>query len=152
MATFAIRGKTLCLFLSADPEKFDGTKYKVEARPNAKLPTMYRIKSDRSTKFAKEMLDIVFAEAGIPENAEYKPINFRPVYKSTDNLINKGYIRVKTAVAETVTEVKPNGRKPVARKTSGEAEKVASAVAKPKTAKAPTKKSADQPQNADGNQ
>ena len=152
VATFAIRGKTLCLFLSADPAKFDGTKYKVEARPNAKLPTMYRIKSDRSTKFAKEMVDIVFAEAGIPENAEYKPINFRPVYKSTDNLINKGYIRVKTAVAETVTEVKPNGRKPVARKTSGEAEKVASAVAKSKTAKAPTKKSAGQPQNADGNQ
>ena len=87
----------MCLFLPADPAKFDGTKYKVEARPNAKLPTMYRIKSDRSTKFAKEMLDIVFAEAGISENAEYRPINFRPVYKSTDNLISKGYIRVKAA-------------------------------------------------------
>ncbi|MDE7454667.1 MAG: hypothetical protein K2M64_02435 [Clostridia bacterium] len=97
IATFAIRGKTLCLFLAEDPSKFDGTKYKVESissRPNAKMPTMCRIKSDRSTKFAKEMIDIVFAEKGIAENLEYKPTNFRPAYQSTDNLVKKGYIHV----------------------------------------------------------
>lgn len=152
VATFAIRGKTLCLFLPVDPAKFDGTKYKVESRPNAKLPSMYRIKSDRSTKFAKEMLDIVFAEVGVAENAEYKPINFRPVYKSTENLINKGYIKVKTTVVEPTQETKPSVRKAPARKAAGEAKKAAATVAKPKTPKAPAKKSADDGQNAENKQ
>lgn len=101
IATFAIRGKTLCLFLAADPAIFDGTKYKVEnraqKRPHAKMPTMYRIRSDRSTKFAKEMLNIVFAELGLQENADYAPTNFRPAYKSTENLIKKGYIHATSA-------------------------------------------------------
>ncbi len=100
VATFAIRGKTLCLFLAVDPSKFDGTKYKVEnrahKRPHAKMPTMYRIRSDRSTKFAKEMINIVFAEGGLQENADYVPTNFRPSYKSTENLIKKGYIHAST--------------------------------------------------------
>lgn len=100
VATFAIRGKTLCLFLAVDPAKFEGTKYKVEdrlsKRPHAKMPTMYRIRSDRSTKFAREMLNIVFAEHGLVENPDYTPTNFRPAYKSTDNLIKKGYIHVST--------------------------------------------------------
>ena len=103
--TFAIHGKTLCLLLAVDPSKFDGTKYKVEdraaKRPTAKMPTMYRIRSDRSTKFAKEMLNIVFAEKGIAENHDYKPANFRPAYRSTENLIKKGYIHASnTAVAD----------------------------------------------------
>lgn len=96
VATFAIHGKTLCLFLAVSPTKFDGTKYKVEdraaKRPHVKMPTMYRIRSDRSTKFAKEMLNIVFAEKGIAENPDYKPTNFRPAYRTTENLIKKGYI------------------------------------------------------------
>ena len=96
IATFAIHGKTLCLFLATDPAKFDGTKYKVEnraeKRPNTKMPTMLRIRSDRSTKFAKEILNIVFAEQGLKENVDYMPTNFRPAYRSTENLIKKGYI------------------------------------------------------------
>lgn len=107
VATFAIRGKTLCLYLPVDASKFDGTKYKVEdlasKGSNAKLPTMYRIRSDRSTKFAKEMLDIVLTEHGLKVNEDYKFVNFRPVYKSTENLIKKGFIRAKTTVVETPT-------------------------------------------------
>ncbi len=110
VATFAIRGKTLCLYLPVDASKFDGTKYKVEdivsKSPNSKLPTMYRIRSDRSTKFAKEMLDIVLSEKGLTVNPDYKFVNFRPVYKSTENLINKGFIRAKTIIVETPTTEK----------------------------------------------
>lgn len=107
VATFAIRGKTLCLYLPVDASTFDGTKYKVEditgKGTNAKLPTMYRIRSDRSTKFAKEMLDIVLTGKGLVVNEDYKYVNFRPVYKSTENLIKKGFIRAKTTVVETPT-------------------------------------------------
>ena len=93
--------------MPVDASKFDGTKYKVEdlasKGSNAKLPTMYRIRSDRSTKFAKEMLDIVLTEHGLKVNEDYKFVNFRPVYKSTENLIKKGFIRAKTTVVETPT-------------------------------------------------
>ena len=103
IATFAIRGKTLCLFLAVSPSKFEGTKYKVEdrsaKRPHAKMPTMFRIRSDRSTKFAKEMLNIVFAEHGLKENGDYVPVNYRPAYKSTENLIKKGYIHASTTTS-----------------------------------------------------
>lgn len=107
VATFAIRGKTLCLYLPVNADKFDGTKYKVEDQSSkgsqVKLPTMYRIRSDRSTKFAKEMLDIVLTENGLKVNEDYKYVNFRPVYKSTENLIKKGFIRAKTTIVETPT-------------------------------------------------
>lgn len=101
-ATFAIRGKTLCLFLAVDAARFENTKYKVEDRTqqvrNAKMPSMFRIKSDRGTKYAKELIDMVLAEKGVKVTPDYKPVNYRPVYRSTDNLIRNGYIRVKTSV------------------------------------------------------
>lgn len=102
-ATFAIRGKTLCLFLAAEASRFEGTKYKVEDRTQqvrkAKMPSMFRIKSDRGTKYAKELIDMMLAERSVKVNADYKPVNYRPVYRSTDNLIRNGFIRVKTLQA-----------------------------------------------------
>ncbi len=119
VATFAVRGKTLCLFLSVPASKFDGTKYKVEDRTqqvrNAKMPTMFRIKSDRGTKYAKEMIDIVLGDKGIKVNEDYKPVNYRPAYRSTDNLIRNGYIKVKTLQVATEEQTsQPKAKKPSA--------------------------------------
>ncbi len=97
IATFAIRGKTLRMFLAEDPVKFDGTKYKVESiadkYPDAKLPTMYRVRTQHDVKLAKEMVNIVFGAKGIADNPDYKETDFRPAYKTTESLIKKGYIR-----------------------------------------------------------
>lgn len=134
IATFAVRGKTLCLFLAVPASRFDGTKYKVEDRTqqvrNAKMPTMFRIKSDRATKYAKELIDIVLAEKGVKVNEDYKPVNYRPAYRSTDNLIRNGYIRVKTT--QTVIEETPQPKE----------KKQSTAKSKPSTAtkSAPAKK------------
>ena len=57
---------------------------------------MSRIRSDRGTKYAKELIDMVLSEKGVKINEEHKPINYRPSYRSTENLINGGYIKVKT--------------------------------------------------------
>ncbi|MCM1195130.1 MAG: hypothetical protein NC099_01445 [Corallococcus sp.] len=134
IATFAIRGKTLCLFFAVDPSKFDGTKYKVvnrrEKRPHAKMPTMFRITSDRSTKFAKEIMDVIFAEAGLTENPDYKQVNYRPPYRSTENLIKKGYIHAKTTVVVVPNdkEKKSVGKRRKASKTVSVAEQAAAAT------------------------
>ncbi len=120
-ATFAVRGKTLCLFLSSPASRFDGTKYKVEDRTqqvrNAKMPTMFRIKSDRGTKYAKELIDLVMGDKGVKMNDEYKPVNYRPAYRSTENLIRNGYIRVKTTQV-VVEEPLPNTKKQAAATTA----------------------------------
>lgn len=101
-ATFAIRGRTLCLFLAVDAKRFENTKYKVEDRTQqvrkARMPSMFRIKSDRGTKYAKELIDMVLAEKGVKARADYKPVNYRLSYRCTENLIRKGYIRVKTTI------------------------------------------------------
>lgn len=140
VATFAVRGKTLCLFLAVPASRFDGTKYKVEDRTqqvrNAKMPTMFRIKSDRATKYAKELIDMVLAEKGVKVNEDYKPVNYRPAYRSTDNLIRNGYIRVKTT--QTVVEEAPKEvKKPTAAKP-----KTATAKKSVPAKKAPPKKAA----------
>lgn len=129
-ATFAVRGKTLCLFLSVEASRFEGTKYRVEDRTqqvrNAKMPTMFRIRSDRGTRYAKELIDLVLSERGVKIDENYKPVNYRPAYSSTENLINNGFIRTKVTqvvTEETVqkpTKAKkhPASDKPTAPKTS----------------------------------
>lgn len=138
-ATFAVRGKTLCLFLAAEASRFDGTKYKVEDRTqqvrNAKMPTMFRIKSDRGTKYAKELIDIILAERGVKIDDGYKPVNYRPVYRSTENLIRNGYIRVRTT---QVTTEEPQ-QKPSKAKKQSVSDKTAATTAKPTAPKAAKK-------------
>lgn len=132
-ATFAIRGKTLCLFLAVPASKFERTKYRVEDRTQqvrkAKMPTMFRIRSDRGTRYAKELIDIVLSEKGIKVNEDYKPVNFRPAYRSTENLIRGGYIKVKTTQVTVET--------PQAKQTKRSVNKPAGVKSTKKSAKKP---------------
>ncbi len=98
VANFMIRGKTLCLCLASDPKLFDGTKYKVdnlaERSKNAKLPTMYKLKSDRKVSYAKELIDIVMDDFGAARVDNYKMVDFTLPYKSTEVLIKNKLIKV----------------------------------------------------------
>lgn len=161
-ATFAVRGKTLCLFLAVPAFRFDGTKYKVEDRTqqvrNAKMPTMFRIRSDRGTKYAKELIDMILSEKGVKVNDEYKPVNYRPTYRSTENLIRGGYIKVKTTQVTVETPPTSSAKKqPAPKKQSTTATKKRTAVPKKSAAKKSTveKEAAvtdvkDEPKTKDG--
>lgn len=98
VAGFMVRGKTLCLCLAADPKLFDGTKYKVddltERSKNPKLPTMYKLKSDRKVGWAKELIDIVMEDAGCTRLENYKMEDFTLPYKSTEVLVKNKLIKV----------------------------------------------------------
>ncbi|MCM1043320.1 MAG: hypothetical protein NC350_03830 [Corallococcus sp.] len=95
-ATFVIRGKTLCLCLALDPKQFENTKYKVEdlsARVSkTKTPLMYRVKSARRINYALQLIDKMFAEAGV-EKIERIPVNYAVPFVSTENLIKRGLIK-----------------------------------------------------------
>ena len=99
IATFAVRGKTLMLYLACDPGKFDRTKYKVEnmseVASRRKTPLLFRIKSDRRTAYAKQLIDMVMDENGVPMT-ERKPQDFTVPYRSTDELVKRGLIKITT--------------------------------------------------------
>lgn len=99
IATFSVRGKTLMLYLATDPGKYDYTKYKVEnmseVASRRKTPLLFRIKNDRRTAYAKQLVDMLFDEIGVPR-IERKPQDYTVPYRSTDTLVNHGLIKITT--------------------------------------------------------
>ncbi len=97
LATFVIRGKTLCLCLAVDPSKFDGTKYKVEdlsARvKKTKTPCLYRVKSARRISYAMHLIDVTCGELGI-EKIEREAVNYAVPFTATETLVRRGLIKV----------------------------------------------------------
>ncbi len=97
VATFAVRGKTLMLYLATDPSRFDDTKYKVEnmseVASRRKTPLLFRVRSDRRTAYAKQLIDIVLAEKGAVR-AERRPQDYTVPYRSTDALVKRGLIKI----------------------------------------------------------
>ena len=97
VATFAIRGKTLMLYLASDPTQFENTKYKVEnmtfvaSRKNT--PLLFRVKSDRRTTYAKQLIDMLFEEQGI-QRTERRPQDYTVPYRSTETLVKRGLIKI----------------------------------------------------------
>ena len=99
VATFAVRGKTLMLYLAADPGKFDDVKYKVEnmseVASRKQTPLLFRVKGDRRTAYAKQLIDMVLTENG-SVRVERKPQDYTVPYKSTDALVKRGLIKLTT--------------------------------------------------------
>lgn len=96
VAAFAISGKTLCLFLAMDPEQFVDTKYAVEnmtgRRNSGSTPAMYRVKGDRRTAYAKQLIDLMMQELKIART-DRRPVDYTTPYKSTASLVRRGLIK-----------------------------------------------------------
>ena len=101
---FAIRGKTLCVYY---PLKEVDEKYKVEEAKGKKfedVPCVYRIKNDRRSVYAKELINIVMKKLRVEKGKESSE-DFSVPYESTKALLEKGLIKeVKTKVKEPLTE------------------------------------------------
>lgn len=103
VAMFSVRGKTLCLYLAADPTRFDNSKYNVEnmseTASRRKTPLLFRIKSDRRTAYAKQLIDIVMQENGAIKT-ERRPVDYTSPYRSNDALVKRGLIRITQTTAK----------------------------------------------------
>ncbi|MDE5593740.1 MAG: transmembrane domain-containing protein [Clostridiales bacterium] len=103
VATFAVRGKTLCLYLAADPTRFEDSKYNVEnmseTASRRKTPLLFRIKNDRRTAYAKQLIDIVMQEHGAAKT-ERRPVDYTSPYRSNDVLVKRGLIRISQTTAK----------------------------------------------------
>ncbi len=101
---FAIRGKTLCVYYALNEVD---EKYKVETAKSKKFedtPCLYRVKNDRRSVYAKELIDIVMKKAHAELGKESSE-DFTIPYESTKALLAKGLIKeFKTKVKETEKE------------------------------------------------
>lgn len=94
-ARIAVRGKTLCVYLALDPQKYAGTKYNVEdvlgVKSYADTPCLLRIKSERALKLAMELIDELMPTIGA-EKYDRKPENYVALFKSIEMLQKKKLI------------------------------------------------------------
>lgn len=96
-ARIMVRGKTLCLLLAVEPEGYKGTKYAVEDVSNvastADTPSLYRIKSARRLKLAKEMIAGIMRELKAFRNSHYEPQDFFIPHQGDMTLMQKGLVK-----------------------------------------------------------
>lgn len=98
VAKLVIRGKTLRLYLALDPSEYIGSKYLVEdASEHAKFektPLLYRIRSERRCRYAKELIAAAVEAAG-GQRGEAHAEDFASLpFESTQALIDRGLVRI----------------------------------------------------------
>ncbi len=128
IALLKVKGKTLCVYLPLDPDKYDQDRLHFQdLRAEGKeveFPMMLKVKSDRGVKYACELIDEVMMNNEIPHNDNYEEQDYRlphmsieemlnaepPLAKLTDNaelpVVEKAPVEVKEE-APVVEEVKP---------------------------------------------
>jgi hypothetical protein len=95
IARFAVRGKTLCLYLALNPDKYEDSKYKVErseAKKYEDVPLLYRIINPRRVKYAEELIAVLAEKYGL-EKGEVPTVDYYQPYEHTGPLIGKELIR-----------------------------------------------------------
>ena len=98
VAKLVIRGKTLRLYLALDPAAYEGSKYLVEdASEHAKFektPLLYRIRSERRCRYAKELIAAAITAAGGQYGEERSEDYASVPFEDTQALIERGLVRI----------------------------------------------------------
>lgn len=98
LAKLNVRGKTLVMYIAIDPASLADTKYHVrdmsEKAKYAAVPTMIRVKSPRGAKYACELIERLMEEKEIPVNPNYREVKSDLAYRSNEDLIEEGLIKV----------------------------------------------------------
>lgn len=106
IAKFSITGKTLSLYLALDPKEFVGTKYNFkdvsEVKKYQAVPMRLKIKSNRSVRWAKELIGKM-AEINGFKRFDAEEVDYYPEYLSTQELIAQKLIKVINAGDEAMT-------------------------------------------------
>ncbi len=97
LAKFAIRGKSLCLFLAIDPTTLEDSKYNVANAGTSKkyetVPCRLRLSSKRSIKWGLELIAKLAEQEGLEPNPKFKPKSWRMENETTESLLEKGLIK-----------------------------------------------------------
>lgn len=97
------KGKNLLMYMALKPDSVD-PKYRCKDVGNVsryeEVPTMIKIKSDRSLKYAKELVDQLMAENSLQRNEKYEDVDYTVPYMETEDLIANGLIKTRETVAK----------------------------------------------------
>ncbi len=106
-AKFAVRGKTLSLYLALEPKEFAESKYSftdVHGVSKYKgVPMRLKIKSDRAVRWAKELIAAMAEKYGL-HTIQREAENFRPEYRDTTSLVLQRLIKLYLASDKECTE------------------------------------------------
>ena len=114
---FAVRGKTLCVYLPLNADDYADSKYKVEKAESKRyedVPCLYRIKNDRRLGYAKELIAVVAANLGLEKGEEQHEVYSNLPYEPNKPLVSRGLIKEqkiqvnKPATEPVVLETKTN--------------------------------------------
>ena len=98
LAKMNIRGKSLMLYLALDPKEFENTKYFFtdvsDKLKFAKVPMRIKIRSGRGFKHGVELIEEMMSRLGIVRQEVYHPEDFHMPYETTQQLIDRGLIKV----------------------------------------------------------
>ena len=97
LAKFAIRGKSLCLFLALDMSTLEGSKYNVDDASDSKkysdVPCRLRLSSKRSIKWGLELIEKLAEQEQLVPNPKFAPQKWCMENETTESLIEKGLIK-----------------------------------------------------------
>lgn len=107
IAKFAIKGKTLSLYLALNPEEFADSKYIFKDVSNVKkysvVPMCLKIKSNRSVRWARELIAIM-AEKGGWKRMDIDEVDYYPEYRTTQELVEAKEIKLLGASSPDFTK------------------------------------------------
>ncbi len=96
VAKLNVKGKTLVLYLALNPEEYVKTKYYAKNVGDVKkyqdTPTMVKVKSERGTKYAIELINKILD--GAKKDQNFTPISYNEPVKSDAQLIKKGLAKL----------------------------------------------------------
>ncbi len=94
-----VKGKTLCVYLPLDPDKYDQERMfyqdmRVEGK-EVEFPMMLKVKSDRGVKYACELIDEVMKNNEIPHNDNYEEQDYRLPHMSIEEMLTSDPVLAK---------------------------------------------------------
>lgn len=103
VARVKLSGKTLCVLLALDPERFADSKYRVLSN-KSNTPAKLKITSERQARYCAELIDQMMGELGAVKNAKYEPQDFYMPYEGIASLMSKGLVKRKKTQTPRVSE------------------------------------------------
>ena len=103
---FAIRGKSLCMFLALNPDEYAESKYKVErigSKKYLEVPCLYRITNERRRKYAKDLIDKQMKKLKLKKVMELND-DYKVPFEETPVLLKKGLIKEYKTVIKKQSE------------------------------------------------
>lgn len=96
------KGKNLVMYAALDPNSLD-QKYRVkdmsEIQRYQAVPSRIKIKSDRTLKYAKELVDKLMGDNNIVAKTNYDAVDFTVPFMETEELIANGLIKTRETTA-----------------------------------------------------